>query len=319
MSRSFTRRQFLLRGSQIALGAAVSGAPVLSRAVAPALLEVAYAGSMASLMEGPIKAAVARTLGLEMRGRAQGSNALAQLIVSGSIRTDVFVSVTPSPMQAVLKAGKAETANPIARTGMVIAYSPKSRFAARLDAAARAAKDGTPGKEGWWQILQEPGLRFGRTDPITDPQGRNIIFTLMLAAKLYKQPDLVEKILGPVINPRQIFTEPTVQARLQGGELDAASAYRIQPGPFNLPYIKLPTEIDLSGENIHVSHPDITLAVGGKTYVPEPLIYYAAALKEGPNTKSAVAFVEWLNGKEAQRIFRDFFYDPPGAASPLRP
>mgnify|MGYP003694545867 CR=1 FL=1 len=32
----------------------------------------------------------------------------------------------------------------------------------------------------------------------------------------------------PVINEKQIFTEPTVQARLQSGELDAASAYKIQ-------------------------------------------------------------------------------------------
>jgi hypothetical protein len=28
-----------------------------------------------------------------------------------------------------------------------------------------------------------------------------------------------------------------VMARLQSGELDAASAYKIQPGPFNLPSV----------------------------------------------------------------------------------
>jgi len=113
---------------------------------------------------------------------------------------------------------------------MVIAYNPKSRFVPKFEAAAN-------GKGNWWEVLQEPGLRFGRTDPVTDPQGRNIIFTMMLTAKLYKQPDLVEKVLGSTINEKQIFTEPTVQARLQSVSWTPASAYKIQPVPFHLPYI----------------------------------------------------------------------------------
>src|SRR5215467_4840987 len=289
---------------------AIAGVPISSLAAELAVLDVAYAGSMGSMMEGPVKTSVAQALRLDMHGRAQGSSALAQLIVGGSIRPDVFLPVTPGPALVVLRAGKAETAQAIAHTEMVIAYSPKSQFASKFEAAGK-------GKGSWWEILQEPGIRFGRTDPIGDPQGRNIVFTMMLAAKVYKQPELVEKILGPTINEKQIFTEPTVQARLQSGELDAASAYKIQPGPFNLPYISLPKEINLSGQNVHADHPDITLTVGGKTYNPEPLIYYAAVLKDAPNGKGAAAFVEWLKGDEAQAIFRRFYYDPPGDASAL--
>lgn len=309
-SKRITRRGLLARGGWIMLGATIAGVTGDSMAADLAVLEVAYAGSMGSMMEGPLKAAAAQTLKLDMHGRAQGSSALAQLIVGGSIRPDIFMPVTPGPMMTVLRAGKAEIAQPIAHTEMVIAYSPKSRFAPRLDAAAK-------GNGNWWEVLQEPGLRFGRTDPVTDPQGRNIIFTIMLAAKIYKLPNLVEKIVGPAINEKQIFLEPTVQARLQSGELDAASAYKIQPGPFNLPYIALPKEINLSGQNVHADHPDVTLTVGGKTYNPEPLIYYAAVLKDAPNPKGAAAFGEWLKGNEAQGIFRRFYYDPPGDASPL--
>jgi len=304
------RREFLVRGSWLTFGAAIAGLPPNLLAVEVAVLDVAYAGSMGSLMEGPIKSTVAQRLNLEMHGRAQGSSALAQLIVGGSIRSDVFIPITPGPMLTVLRAGKAETALPIAHTEMVIACNPKSRFAPKFEAAAN-------GKGNWWEILQEPGLRFGRTDPVTDPQGRNIIFAMMLAAKLYKQPDLVEKILGPTINEKQIFTEPTVQARLQSGELDAASAYKIQPGPFNLPYLTLPREINLSGQNVHTEHPDVSLNVGGKTYNPEPLIYYGAVLKDAPNAKGAAAFTEWLKGDEAQAIFRKYNYDPPGDATVL--
>jgi molybdate/tungstate transport system substrate-binding protein len=214
-------------------------------------------------------------------------------------------------MLTVLRAAKAEVAEPIARTEMVIAYSPRSRFASRFDAAAK-------GKEDLWGMLQSPGLRFGRTDPATDPQGRNIIFMLMLAEKLLRRPGIAAKILGATINPQQIFTEPTLMARLQSGELDAASAYKIQPEPFHLPYIALPPEINLSGEDIHADHPEISLTVNGKTYQPEPLIFYAAALKGAPDKNGAASFVEWLTGAEAQAIFRRYNYDPPGAASGLR-
>jgi len=305
-----TRRKLLIRGGWLTIGAAIAGFSSRSLAADLSVVDVAYAGSMGSMMEGPLKASVAQNLKLDMHGRAQGSSALAQLIVGGSIRPDVFIPVTPGPALVVLRAGKAETAQPIAHTEMVIAYSPKSRFAAKLEAAGKGTGE-------WWEILQEPGIRFGRTDPVGDPQGRNIIFTMMLAAKVYKQPDLVEKILGPTINEKQIFTEPTVQARLQSGELDAASAYKIQPGPFNLPYISLPREINLSGQTVHADHPEITLTVGGKTFNPEPLIYYAAVLKDAPNARAAAAFAEWLKGDEAQAIFRRFYYDPPGEASAL--
>ena len=306
----FTRREALSRGLTIAAATALAGLPLHLLADGLSALDVAYAGSMGSMMEGPLKSAAAQTLKLELHGRAQGSSALAQLIAGGSIRPDVFISVTPSPMLTVLRAGKAGSAQPIAHTEMVIAYSPKSRFASRFDAAAK-------GKEDLWKVLLGPGLRFGRTDPVTDPQGRNIIFTIMLAAQANKQPDLVEKILGPAINEQQIFTEPTVMARLQSGELDAASAYKIQPGPLNLPYVALPAEINLSGQNVRAEHPDVTLTLGGKSYAPEPLIYYAAALKDAPNAKGAAAFVDWLRGAEAQAIFRKYNYDPPGNASPL--
>ncbi|HEY2234665.1 MAG TPA: extracellular solute-binding protein [Candidatus Angelobacter sp.] len=305
-----SRRRLLAYAATFGAGAALGlrSSSALADALAP--LDVAYAGSMGSLMEGQLKTAAAQDLKLDLHGRAQGSNALAQLIVGGSIRPDVFISITPSPMLTVLHAAKADTAVPVARTEMVIAYSPKSKFAEKFALAAE-------GKSNWWQILQEPGLRFGRTDPATDPQGRNIIFTLMLAEKLLKQPGLAMKILGSTINPQQIFTEPTVQARLQSGELDAASAYKIQPGPFTLPFITLQPEINLSGERIHTDHPEITLTLNGKTYQPEPLIFYAAALKDAPNKNAAAAFVEWLAGMEAQAIFRRYNYGPPGGASGL--
>jgi molybdate/tungstate transport system substrate-binding protein len=304
-------RRTLLAGAAAAAGAGLTW-PAL-RASAATSLDVAYAGSMGSLMEGPIKAAASQALGIEMHGRALGSDALAALIVGGSVPVDVFVPVTPRPMNTVLKAGKASVGTPIARTEMVIAYASKGQFAQQFaDAVA-----GKPGAMPWWKILQQPGLRFGRTDPVADPQGRNIIFTLQLAETYYKQPGLAQKVLGANINTAQIFSEPTVQARLQSGELDAASAYRVQPGPFNIPYVSLPDEINLGDQAMSDGYAKTSLVLGDKTYKPEPLVYYAAAIAGSAHPDQAAAFVDWL-AKGAQSIFRQNYYDAPTGASALR-
>ena len=302
-------RRLWIAGSGAFLAVAAA-APVTAQTLTP--LDVAYAGSMGSMMEGPIKTAAAQTLQIEMHGRAQGSDALAKLIVGGSITADVFMPVTPGPMMTVLKGGKATVATPVARTEMVIAYSPKSKYARQFADAAAGRRGAMP----WWRILQQPELRFGRTDPDTDPQGRNIIFALQLAEAYYRQPGLAQSILGPTINPAQIFSEPTVEARLQSGELDAASAYKIQPGPFNLPFVTLPAEINLGSDAMRDRYAQQSLEIGGVTRHPEPLVYYAAVLDGSTRKEKALAFVAWLTGS-GQSIFRRYFYDPPTGAAPL--
>jgi molybdate/tungstate transport system substrate-binding protein len=295
-----TRRKWL--GTTLGFAGAAWAGGASAQELTP--LDVAYAGSMGSMMEGPVKAAAA-SLGIAMRGRAQGSDALAQLIAGGSIPVDVFMPVTPGPMQTVIKAGKAQGAIPIARTEMVIAYSPKSSFAKAF------------ASQPWYEVLQQPGIRFGRTDPATDPQGRNIIFTMQLAEAYYKRPGLAKKILGDTVNASQIFSEPTVEARLQSGELDAASAYKTQPGPFNLPFITLPDEINIGNASMQANYETTSLELNGKTYHPQPLVYYAATITGSPHAGKAAAFVQWFSSADAQAILRKYAYDPPVGASAL--
>lgn len=290
------------------------GATAPSRAQ-PSLtpLQVAYAGSMASMMDGGIKPAITKALNAELRGRAQGSTGLANLIIAGSIRPDVFICVTPAPMRKLLEAGKADSATPFARTEMVIAYSPKSASAQEF------AHANDPGAKPWWQILAQPGIRFGRTDPHTDPQGLNILFTMQLAETYYRQPGLAAKILGPQINPVQIFQEPDVMARLQSGQLDAASAYKTQPAALALPYILLPREVNLGDASMDQYYRHASIFLKGEMLHPAPLVFYAAALKDAPQPKLAAKFVAWLKSPAAREILSRYHYDDPGGAEPLNP
>lgn len=306
---TLNRRRWLAAAATLPIG------PALSRVQAQELtsLDVAYAGSMGAMMEGPIKTQAAAALQIAFHGRGQGSDALAGLINGGSITPDVFIPVTNTPMMTVLKGGKASAGIPVARTEMVIAYSPKSKYAQQFADAAAGKRGAMP----WWQILTQPDLRFGRTDPLTDPQGRNILYTLRLAEALYKQPGLAQKIAGLPVNPAQVFAEPTVEARLQSGELDAGSAYKIQPSPLNIPFVTLPPEINLASDAMRTRYAAASLELGGKTFHPDPLVYYAAVLDGSAHKDKATAFVSWLTGPGAA-IFKQYFYDPPTGAATLR-
>jgi molybdate/tungstate transport system substrate-binding protein len=309
------RRRALRHLGALAAGLLFGAGGGVSRALAgmasPVPLEVAYAGSMAPVMSGPLRAGAAQALGAELRGRAQGALALANLIAAGSIRPDVFIAVTARPMRLVLAAGKAARAVPFARTEMALAYSPRSRFAAALAGAA-----GPRGKP-WPEILTTPGLRFGRTDPRADPQGLNIIFVMELAARYYHDPGLAARVLGPLINPSQIFSEPEMMARLQAGQVDASSAYRIQPQAFGLPFVALAPEINLGDPRLNGEYRAVSVALEGRTYRPEPLVYYAAALTSARDPALAARFVQWLSGAQARAILERWHYGDAAGVEPL--
>src|SRR6266581_5864917 len=208
-----------------------------STAQAADVLRVAYAGSMGAVMDRVIGPAFAKANGVEFQGIGQGAYGLARQLEGRLIQADVFVPITPGPVDIVKKAGMIGPAVPVASTQMVIAYSPKSKFVSDFEAAAQ-------GKKNWYEVLQTTGLRFGRTDPATDPQGQNIIFTMLLAQNYYKLPGLADRILGGYQNPQQIFTEPSLLSRLEAGQIDASSGYLSAASSHHMPFIELPDEIN---------------------------------------------------------------------------
>ena len=117
----------------------------------------------------------------------------------------------------------------------------------------------------------------------------NVIFVMQLAERYYHQPGLAEKILGPQINPQQIFQEPQVMARVQAGQLDASSAYKTQPAALGLPFISLPPEINLGSASMEKEYQQASVTLNGKMHRPSPLVFYAAVLKDAPQPKLAAA------------------------------
>ncbi|HEX7325454.1 MAG TPA: extracellular solute-binding protein [Rhodanobacteraceae bacterium] len=278
----------------------------LPSAAAPPPLRVDYAGSMGAVMDLGLAPVFAKAHKVRYQGIGQGSYALAHLLISGQRRADVFVTITPGPMRLLQKAGLVDRAVPIASTRMVVIYSPKSRFVAAFRAAAA-------GTGQWYDVLRRPGLRFGRTDPSLDPQGANVLLTLRLASMYYHQPALLRQVAGTGRNVQQIFTETSLLSRLEAGEIDATIGYYSAARSHHLPTIALPAEVDLADPALQATwyaRADYRLA-DGHPLRAEPLVFYAAVLKNAPDPRLGHAYVDFLTGPQGQQILHRYGYGKP--------
>jgi molybdate/tungstate transport system substrate-binding protein len=286
------------------------GILITSPAHASDVIRVAYAGSMGVVMDRFIGPAFAKANNIEFQGIGQGAYGLARQLEGRLLQADVFIAITPGPIDILRQAGMIGPAFPVASTQMVVAYSPKSKFVSDLEAAAR-------GQKNWYEVLQTSGLRFGRTDPATDPQGQNIVFTMLLAENFYKQTGLANRILGGYQNPKQIFAEPSLLSRLEAGQVDASSGYLSATRSHQLPYIELPDEINLSNPAMEGAwykkvQFSITLSSGKvATLNTQPLVFYATVLKDNKQPALAEKFVQFLLSPEGQKLLEDNGYSRP--------
>ncbi len=296
-----TSRRCMLAGTASML-AATSG-----RAFAAGKITVAFAGSMGVVMDQGIGPAFAAKTGTQYQGIGQAALGLAHLLAAKSLHADVFVSVSKAPIKVVEEAKLVDQAVPVASTEIVLAYSPKSKFAAAIAAGDK-----------WPEVLSRPGVHFGRTDPNVDPQGQYVLYTLQLASIYYRLPGLDAKIAGGKEN---IFAEPSLLARLQDGEIDASIGYKSAVISQKLPYVKLPAEINCSDPAMakdwySLASLTVTKDKVSKTVHPSPLVFYASALANAANPTEAAAFVAFLQSADGQAIFKKFGYGP-GKGKPI--
>lgn len=193
---------------------------------APAVVNVLYAGSLVTPMEGPIAEAL-RADGVQFAGEPGGSKKLANLIASGVRSPDVFISADPTIVTGL--GASVASSTTFARTSLGIAWSAKSRYRDLLESVAA-------GRVPLLEALSTPGLKIGRTDPLLDPKG---VFTVT-ALKDIAGAEVERKILGDDENPNQIFPEEDLLARVETGEIDVGFFYRTEAVARKYPYVALP-------------------------------------------------------------------------------
>jgi molybdate/tungstate transport system substrate-binding protein len=253
---------------------------------------VAYASSLEFLNEKIVGPGFLNTDGYKYSGRAGASGELSMDIASGEISPNVFEAVggdNITPLEPKFTQWYVQYAT----TSIVLAYNPQSKYASQFQAIASGKKPLTD----LYTLLETPGLKLGRTDPNTDPQGRAFIFMLELAQAKYHLPaDTVTKILGGPAGSAtsaEIYSEASLDATLQSGQLDAASAYLSQATQLHLKYISLPEDINLGSAADAAQYKKATVTItGGVTKSGSPLVIDITTI--GKPTKAGTAFIAYV-------------------------
>jgi molybdate/tungstate transport system substrate-binding protein len=156
------------------------------------------------------------------------------MIIDGQRFPDVFISVGGQPISKLIvnNPSLAKWYLGFASDELVIAYNPKSPFAADLEKAKAGAIP-------WYQTLAKPGFRFLRTDPFLDPKGCYTIIATKLAGILYHNSSLSASILNGERNPDQLRPEEILFTLLETGEADAIPAYKHEAIERGFPFISL--------------------------------------------------------------------------------
>jgi molybdate/tungstate transport system substrate-binding protein len=155
-----------------------------------------------------------------------------------------------------------------AQSPVVIGYNASSRFAAEFKT------------KSWYQVLAEPGIRIGRTDPKLDPKGALTLDLMKQAETTYKVPDLSQTVLGAPENPAQVLPEETLVGRLQSGQLDVGFFYSTETSDAKIPAIDLPAE------------------------VAPKAVYTMTILRDAPNPTGAAQFVAFMLGPDGEGVMK---------------
>lgn len=228
---------------------------------------VYYAASLQSILENSIAPAFHRATGYTFTGFAGGSGTLANEIKAGVSKVDVFISAAETTNLALEGPANGSWVSSFVVWGkspLVLGYARQSSFAPLFK------------KMPWYSVLQQPGIRIGRTDPAVDPKGKLTTQAITAAAQIYNRPSI-----GAVISsPTNIYPEQTLVGLLEAGQLDVGFFYTSETKAAGIPTISLGQRIPLAAT------------------------YTLALLKNAPDSPAAVAFADFLLGPVGSKILR---------------
>lgn len=178
---------------------------------------------------------------------------------------------------------------------IVLAYTIESQFSGKINV------------ENWYEILQCPGVSYGRSDPNQDPCGYRTLMVWQLAEFYYKVSGLHNQLLGAPgdrMRPKSV----NLIALLESGDLDYAFEYLSVAVQHKLNFIELPPEINLSSEQFKDFYSKAEVEIAGKqpgeflSMKGAPVVYGVTIPKTFSNQELAIAWVDFLLSKEGQAI-----------------
>jgi len=157
--------------------------------------------------------------------------------------------------------------------------------------------------KNWYEVLMNPDIHYGRSDPDADPCGYRTILALKLANRFYQGGVDWERLLQK--DTRYIRGKETdLNILLESRAIDYMFNYRSVAVQHGYKYLRLPDSINLSNPALNSWYSMSTVEVRGAgpgttvTQTGASIIYGMTIPSNAPNPKLAKKFVRFITNPE---------------------
>ncbi len=278
-------------------GATASQAGTALPAALKGTIDEFGAGTLAGPFGALNKQLQSQAPGLTVQAQFGGSVAMVKQVTELGRNADVVAVADYNiiPPQMFAASGREAYANwyaGFASNAITLVYTDKSKGAGQIT------------KDNWYQVLSQPGVQIGRSNPDTDPSGYQFLLMLKLAEQYYKQAGLSDKILAnaPASNLRD--TETDLLSALQTGQIDYLAIYRSDALQHKLKYLDLPPQINLSDPSMAATYKSVSVQTKNGTQTGGPIIYAVTVPTNAEHPNAGLAYVQALLGPEGQQTMK---------------
>jgi len=290
------------RGFTIAIAIATLHAAACGRSEIPlesdrGPLVVYNAGSLARPMRAAIDSFAASS-GATVEQESSGSLEAARKLTELGKIPDVIALADYEVFPQLLVPSHVTWYASFARNRLVLAYTPRSKFADEVDA------------DNWLQVLLSPGVEIGRADPDLDPTGYRTLMAFELAERHEGRPGLADKLRRAVPRRNVRAKGADLVALLQAGEFDYVWVYESVAQAASLRYVRLADRVDLGAPAESTFYAGTSVRVAGSkpgdslTFRGEAIRYALAIPAAAQHPRLAERFVAFLLSADGARILR---------------
>ncbi|MCX6226276.1 MAG: extracellular solute-binding protein [Bacteroidia bacterium] len=258
-------------------------------------LSVFHAGSLSVPMKNLAAAFEKENPGLKVQLEAAGSLACVRKITELNQICDVLALADYSLIDDLIIPKYAQWNILFATNELCIAYNDKSRKANLINAG------------NWFDILMDPEIRYGRSDPNADPCGYRTVLAVKLADRYYPGGREWQKLLEK--DKRFIRGKETdLNALLESQTIDYMFNFRSVAVQHGFKFLRLPDSINLSNPNLDPWYSTVKVDVRGTgpgtivTQKGASIVYGMTIPTNAPNPKLAEKFIRFITDPGKGRL-----------------
>jgi molybdate/tungstate transport system substrate-binding protein len=259
------------------------------------VLTVFHAGSLSVPMKNLAAAFEKENPGVKVQLEAGGSLACVRKITELNQICDVLALADFNLIDELIIPKYAQWNMLFATNEMCLVYTANSKKSAEIS------------NQNWFELLADPQVRYGRSDPDADPCGYRTILTLKLADRLYAGG----KDWGKLLEKDNRFMrgkETDLNALLESQTIDYMFNYKSVAVQHGFKFLTFPDSINLSDLALDNWYSGVQVDVRGTgpgstvTQKGTSIVYGMTIPLMAPNPKLAERFVQFITDPQKGRL-----------------